>query len=70
MEKFWELYEKSLIVTGVVTVLIVGTACYLFATQVEVPSLLAYAFTTILGFFFGQRLERSATIRRQAKSGE
>lgn len=64
MDKFWELLDKSVIVSGVVTVALVGTCCYLFAIQAPVPELLQYALTTILGFFFGAKAQRAASARR------
>ena len=64
MDKFYELLEKSVIVSGVVTIALVGTSCYLFAIQAPIPELLGYALTTILGFFFGAKVTQEAYKRR------
>ena len=64
MSKFWDLLDKSVIVSGIVTVALVGVCCYLFAIQAPVPELLGYALTTILGFFFGSKVQKVAGARR------
>lgn len=68
MNKFWELLEKSTLVSGAVTLLLVGTACYLFAIQAPVPDLLGYALTTILGFFFGAKVQKASDAYVAAKN--
>ena len=56
MRKFWELMEKSIIIQGIVTVIIVGTVCYLVTTGKEVPSELWAWGGLILGGLFGLKL--------------
>ena len=55
MDKFWELLEKSTIVSGLVAVMVMGTICYLTATGQEVPELLGTLGLAILAFFFGAK---------------
>ena len=64
MDRFWDLLDKSTIVSGLITVGLVGTCCYLFATGQPVPELLAYALTTIIGFFFGAKGQKVGNARR------
>ena len=60
MDKFWELLEQSTIVSGLVTLSLVGCCIYLWCTQQPVPDLLATALMTILGFFFGAKMQKAA----------
>ncbi|RLI86444.1 MAG: hypothetical protein DRP01_04220 [Archaeoglobales archaeon] len=53
MSKFWELFEKSIIVQGSVTFIVVATACYLFVTTGDIPEALSQILGLILGFWFG-----------------
>ena len=53
MRKFWELMEKSIIIQGIVTVIIVCTVCYLVCTGKEVPNELWAWGGIILGGLFG-----------------
>jgi len=58
VQKFWELMEKSVIVQATVTAALVGTACYLWATGQPVPTLLAGTLGTVLGFWFGTKVQQ------------
>lgn len=59
MGKFWELLEKSIIVQGSVTFIVVCVACYLFVTQGNVPDNLMQILTLILGFWFGTYAQKA-----------
>lgn len=52
---FWKLLEESILVTGLVTLGFVSTACYLFVTGQEVPPLLTNMLYLTLAFFFGAK---------------
>lgn len=53
MSKFWELYEKNVVISGALATGLVGTACYLWATGQPVPTLLAGILGSVVGYFFG-----------------
>lgn len=55
MAKFWELFEKSVIITGTISTLIVGGAVYMAAAQIILPDWYQVALALVLGFFFGQK---------------
>ena len=59
MKRFWELFQQSLIVQAMITLIAIGVACYLMATGQEVPELLGYIVTTVLGFYFGTKVQNS-----------
>jgi len=63
MSKFWELLQESVIVQGSVTLILVGTICYLAIAGREIPEYLVAASGLALGYFFGsktqQRIERA-----------
>lgn len=65
MNKFWELVKESVIVQGTVTLIMVGTICYMYVNGLEVPDALTVAFGTILGFYFGSKSQN--TIQRMSK---
>lgn len=53
--KFWQLVEESVIMQGAITIMTVGTLCALYLMGKEVPQLLGYTTTTVLGYYFGQK---------------
>ena len=55
MGKFWELFESSVIVSGLIALAMVGVACYLWVTGQEVPDPLFVLLGTVVGFFFGSK---------------
>jgi len=57
MNRFWRLLAESVIVQGLVTVALVGTTCYLFATGREVPGPLLALDNLAVGFFFGAKVQ-------------
>lgn len=55
MSKFWSLLEKSVVTSGVIAVMLVGTACYCVITGREIPQYLGLALGTVIGYFFSQK---------------
>lgn len=53
--RFWSAMNKSVVVSSLLALLVVGAVVYLAVTQVPVPEVLTLAMGTILGFFFGAR---------------
>ena len=60
MSKFWELVKSSVIVQGTVTLTLVATTCYLYATGQEVPESLLSLDGLVIGFFFGSKTQQIA----------
>jgi len=63
--KFWELFEKSIIVQSFVTGALVLTICVLYGLNYtnpsyEVPTLLKDAMFLVLGFWFGSKVGYNA----------
>ncbi|MBA7568660.1 hypothetical protein ES708_10394 [subsurface metagenome] len=54
-ERFWDAMSKSVVVSGVLALAVVGAVCYLAIVQAPVPEVLTLSLGTILGFFFGAR---------------
>lgn len=67
MDKFWELLAKSTIFQGIITLLLLVTLCYLWATGQEVPDSLVQSSTLVLGFFFGAKAQQTVTTFTQKK---
>lgn len=55
---FKDLLRDSSLVQGGITLGLVGTACYLWATGQSVPSELWTAISIVLGFFFGSKTQQ------------
>lgn len=55
METFWKLYEKSVITSSVVALLMVTAACYMAVNQITAPDHFTVALGLIIGFFFGAK---------------
>lgn len=54
MNKFLDLLESSVIVSGAIAMMLIGTMCYLALTQQAMPEILANATMVVVGFFFGK----------------
>ena len=53
MNKFWELYEKNAVISGVLAVILVGSCCALpFFGHIIPPALIGFAGAAV-GYYFG-----------------
>lgn len=57
MTKFWELFERSVILQSIITLVLVGAVVYLFLAGREVPTELAQFTSLVIGFWFGSKIE-------------
>lgn len=55
MQKFWELFEKSVIITGSLALVIVIGAVIMAVKGVILPEWYLAALMLVLGFFFGSK---------------
>ena len=55
MNRFWDLLEKSTIVSGMIALGVTGSIIFLAVTGQEIPELLGNAALIIIGFFFGSK---------------
>ena len=53
MNKFWKLYEKNVIISGTLAVMLVGAVVILSVQGQPIPELLAALVGTVMGYFFG-----------------
>lgn len=60
MAKFWELFERSVILQGVITIGLLATMIYMWVACIEVPDALTQAFWVVLGFWFGSKVQHEA----------
>jgi len=77
MNKFWDLFEQSIITQAVLTVLLVGTTCYMFIAGRAVPTLLEFLTNTVVGFWIGSKIgfaqgtrKTLANIEKVGKNGK
>jgi len=54
-EQFWNEFNKSTIVSGILALAVWGAIIYLAVTNVPVPDVLGAGGGLILGYFFGAR---------------
>ena len=64
MGKFWDLVRESVIVQSLITLILVITLCYMFATSQPIPTLLADATLLVLGFWFGSKSQQAISKSR------
>ena len=69
MNKFWSLVETSVIVSGLIALVLIGSMCYLAVTQQEIPNTLSDATMVVVGFFFGKGSQLSIQRVQQRKIG-
>lgn len=53
--KFLDLLAQSVIVQGVLTIMVVGTLCYLYIAEKAAPEVLVTFASLILGYWFGTK---------------
>lgn len=63
MDRFWKMAEQSTLTSGLLAVVLVGTACYCAVMQIPLPDFLALALGTVIGFFFGGKVEKAVRER-------
>lgn len=54
------LAEQSTLTSGIISLCLVVTCCYMYATGQDVPAELVTALMTILAFFFGAKSQKVA----------
>lgn len=55
MAQFWKLLEKSVIFTGLISLIVIGGAVYAALVGIVLPDWYTIALSLVLGFFFGQK---------------
>jgi len=55
--RFWELFERSVVLQAALTLMFAGVICYLVIVDRAVPEIVAYALSTIIGFYFGSKTQ-------------
>ncbi len=55
MDRFWNAWEKSTIVSGTLAVGLMGVTGYLAVTGQEIPETISLAFVSLIAWFFGSR---------------
>jgi len=56
---FRELFKQSVIVQAIITLFLLMTICYMYATGQAVPENLITFFGVVLGFYFGSKVQTS-----------
>lgn len=61
MYQFWNHLKSSVIIQGTVTLMLIGTTCYLYIMGQPVPPELLGFDGLVLGFFFGAKVQQAMT---------
>lgn len=76
MDRFWELFEQSVITQSVITIMVMGTLCFMFLQGRAIPEFLIYTSASVLYFWMGSKVgylqgtrKTAATKRRTVKDG-
>jgi len=67
---FWTLLRESVIMQGLLTLMLGGTLCYLYAAGKEVPSDLAQLTFAVVAFWMGSKSQHAverASREREAR---
>ena len=55
MNRFWDEFSKSNVISGILALIIWGVICYLAVVSLPVPEVLVGGGLSIIGFFFGSK---------------
>lgn len=71
-DAFWEAFNRSLIIQGIIAMVLLSVISFLYCTGKEVPGELLSIFGVVLGYYFGSktvnesnRAARIATLEAQ-----
>jgi FtsH-binding integral membrane protein len=63
MNTFWKLVEKSTITSGLLALMLAGTACYCVISQTSMPEYFLMALGTVIGFFFTSKIKDESALK-------
>lgn len=66
MQKFWQLFEQSIVTQAFITILLVFTVCFMWLTGKAIPSDLMQLTIWVIGFWMGSKTGFSAGVRKAA----
>lgn len=61
MSAFWSLFERSVIIQGVITLVLIGVIAYQAIVGIETPELIETLTFLVVGFWFGSKVENART---------
>lgn len=61
MDRFWDAFNKSTIVSGLLALMVWGAIVTLAIMAREIPDILYFGGAAIIGFFFGSKTQAQAT---------
>jgi hypothetical protein len=66
LNKIYDLFEKSVIISGLVALALTVTACWMWVSGRSVPDQLAVMLGIVVTFFFSQRQQNATTQQMKA----
>lgn len=68
MDKFWDAFNESSVMQGIISCALTGGVVYLAVVQAEIPDELGSGFLLMLGFFFGSKgVQQAQVLARKLK---
>jgi len=58
MDKFWQLFEESVVIQASIALAMTITVCAMVIMGKELPDLMTNALMLVLGFYFGSKSEQ------------
>jgi len=73
MDRFWDAWDKSTVVSGAISLGLSGAVVYLSVAGLFIPDVLSFGFGAVIGFFFGSKgrddVKRAVEAVRVEKEG-
>lgn len=66
MQKFWQLFEQSIITQALITIVLVITVCYMWIAGRVIPSDLMQLTIWVIGFWMGSKVGYTSGVRKTA----
>ena len=66
VNRFLDMFERSVIIQAMITLSLIVTLCYLFLTKQPVPELLTQITLLVIGYYFGQKQVNEVRTSAQA----
>ncbi len=65
LESFGDMFRRSIITQSIITVILIGTVCYMYISKIPVPNDLISIVMLVIGFYFGGKAVVNAPIPRK-----
>lgn len=68
MQRFWELFEQSIITQALITIVLVFTVCFMWLSGRAIPADLMQLTIWVIGFWMGSKVGFNSGVRKTAST--